>query len=156
MCRLSALPGDIVNSSARHYQILLHRVSQSWCQTLTDDRGYPSHGRIQRGWGVGCGVRTHFLAHVVGFLTLGPKLDPPHGPPFFACRTKNKMVPLFKNPGSAPAPPPPPSKKLYFKPYLNSFTLEIHRCRRECSMYTCTMFTASLPHSFILHGINLL
>ena len=43
------------------------------------------------------------LAHVVGFLTLGLKLDRLLDPPpffFFAC--KPKMDPLFKNPGSAP------------------------------------------------------
>ena len=53
------------------------------------------HGRI--GGGGVQGVRTiPFLAHVVGFLTLGPKLDPLLEPPVFACRPQNKMPPLFK------------------------------------------------------------
>ena len=40
------------------------------------------------------------LAHVVGFLTLGSKLDPLLDTPLFSCRPN--MDPLFKNPGSAP------------------------------------------------------
>ena len=43
------------------------------------------------------------LGHDVGFLTLGPKLDPLLDPPlFFACRPKMDPPPPFKNPGSAP------------------------------------------------------
>ena len=33
-------------------------------------------------------------------FNMGPKIVPPPGPPFFACRPK--MDPPFKNPGSAP------------------------------------------------------
>ena len=40
--------------------------------------------RIQGGGGQGSGPPP-LLGHDVGFLTLGPKLDPP---PFFACRPK--------------------------------------------------------------------
>ena len=40
------------------------------------------------------------LAYVVGFLTLGLKLDPLLDTHFSACRPK--MHPLLKNPGSAP------------------------------------------------------
>ena len=46
------------------------------------------------------GIRTPpLLAHYVGFL--GPKVGPPPGPPFFACRPKMDP-PLLKNPGPAP------------------------------------------------------
>ena len=52
------------------------------------------------------GSGTPFLAHDVGFLTLGPtKLDPlldPSPPPSFSFACRPKMDLLFKNPGSAP------------------------------------------------------
>ena len=57
------------------------------------------HGRIQVG---GQGVRPPPLfAHVVGFLTLGLKLEPLL-PPLFACKPKMDPPPLSKNSGSAP------------------------------------------------------
>ena len=52
------------------------------------------------GGGGGRGSGPPLLCHDVGFLTLGPKLDPP--PFFFACRPKMDP-PLFRNRGSAPA-----------------------------------------------------
>ena len=68
------------------------------------------HGRIRGGGGPG-GPPPPFLGggggHDIGFLTLGPKLDPLlPPPPFFLllvlpCRPKTDP-PLFKNPGSAP------------------------------------------------------
>ena len=59
-------------------------------------------GRI-RGGGGGRGSGPPFLAHVVGFLTWGLKLDPLLDPPCFACRPIMAPPPLLKNPGSAPA-----------------------------------------------------
>ena len=42
------------------------------------------------------GPEPPFLAHDVGFLTLGPKLEPFLGPPVcFACRPRSKMDPPF-------------------------------------------------------------
>ena len=38
--------------------------------------------------GGGGGADPPLLGHDVGFLTLGPKLDPLLDPPFFACRPK--------------------------------------------------------------------
>ena len=49
--------------------------------------------RIQGGGGAG-GPPPPLLGHDVGFLTLGPKLDPRlDPPPLFACRPKAKMDP---------------------------------------------------------------
>ena len=55
-------------------------------------------------WAVPGGARGSgppFLTHVVGFLTLGPKLDPLLDPLFFACRPKTDP-PLLKSHESAP------------------------------------------------------
>ena len=42
------------------------------------------------------GGRLSLLCHDVGFLTLGPKLDPLLDPPFFACRPNLDPLPLSK------------------------------------------------------------
>ena len=69
------------------------------------------HGRIQ-----GEGSAPPFFAHVVGFLTLGLKLDPLLDPPFFLVNLR--WTPLFKNPGSAPG-------------YVNLHTLQ---CKYEITV----------------------
>ena len=55
------------------------------------------HGRIQ--WGGSRGSEPPFDAHCIGFLTLGPKLDPL---PPFSLLVDLRWAPLLKNPGSAP------------------------------------------------------
>ena len=53
------------------------------------------HGRIRRGGGGSRGSGPPFLGHDIGFLTLGPKLDPSWTPPpFFACRPKMDPPPF--------------------------------------------------------------
>ena len=69
-------------------------------QVITTPRESCTEAGVDPGGGVR-GVRTPFLAHVVGFLTLDLKLDPLLDPPYFACRPI--MDPLFKNPGIVPA-----------------------------------------------------
>ena len=55
-------------------------------------KGY-KHGQIRGGRGSG----PPFIAHVVGFLTLGLKLDlDPPGTSFFACKPKMDPPPLSK------------------------------------------------------------
>ena len=51
--------------------------------------------------GGGQGVRTPLLGHDVGFLTLGPKLDPLLDPLFLLVDLR-WTPPPFKNPGSGP------------------------------------------------------
>ena len=83
---------DPVGSDAQHYSL----VQAADILPLTNPSVADPVGGGGGGGGGGSGPP--LLGHDVGFLTLGPKLDPP----FFACRPKMDPPP-FKNPGSAPA-----------------------------------------------------
>ena len=56
-------------------------MGRTWRHTEIAMRTQLNHGQIQGGRGPG-GPDLPFLAHDVGFLTLGPKLDPFLDPPF--------------------------------------------------------------------------
>ena len=68
-------------------------------QRTPNDWGVTYPTSADRGGGQGVWTPPPPLCHDVGFLTLGPKLDCPVWPPFFACRPNLD-------------PPPPPSKIL--------------------------------------------
>ena len=77
----------------------LSSVRDSPCTGTRIENPYTRSSGSGVGWGGGGGggggfqgVRTPLLGHDVGFLTLGPKLDPP----CFACRPKMDPPPLSK------------------------------------------------------------